>query len=496
MSTAKPFAWFGAAALLLALSIPAGAVTDADRMAVYKEFRTQFDSRQYAAAKPLAEKLVQLTQEQYGAEELQVSTPLTNLATVDYKLGDFPAAIDNYQHALRILQSKSTMADKAQIRPLHGLGVSFMGANDPESAVVALKRAADLSRNTEGLFNINQVEFIDTLIDAYEATGRYAEAEKESMYAMRVEEATYGRASVKLLPRLDKLARWYEADRRYTSERNVYERSLAILQRGAPKNDLLNVGPLRGIGRSYRLETFYGVEGVDTGGTFNAANNGAPVFAQATQERRGESVLTSALDIIDANTPVDLQLRGEVLTDLGDWYLISNATRRAFDSYADAWKALAQVNNTKALEVPRILALHPSISSIDRSQIDPSQAVLKTVELHFKVDRDGRIDDVTSPTTDVPDMVVKNSISAMKRGRFAPRIENGAAVPTEDVVYVERVLVKATSSPDTAPASGTEAQKAPAAEKPEQSAPATAPVPGTPAETEKPAEPKPEQKKE
>jgi tetratricopeptide (TPR) repeat protein len=489
MPTAKLFAWLGATALALAMSVPAAAVTDADRMAVYKDFRTQFDSRQYAAAKPLAEKLVQLTQEQYGAEELQVSTPLTNLATVDYKLGDFAAAIDNYQHSLRILQSKSTMADKAQIRPLHGLGVSFMGANDPESAVVALKRAADLSRNTDGLFNINQVEFIDALIDAYVATGRYAEAEKESMYAMRVEEATYGRSSVKLLPRLDKLARWYEGDRRYTSERNIYERSLAILQRGAPKNDLLNVGPLRGIARSYRLETFYGPEGVDTGGTFNAPNNGAPVFAQSTQERRGETTLTTALDIIDANNPVDQQLRGEVLTDLGDWYLISNATRRAYDTYADAWKALAQVNNTKPLEVPRILALHPSISSIDRSQLDPTQAVLRIVEMHFKVDRDGRIDDVTSPTTDVPDMVVKNAMAAMKRGRYAPRIDNGAAVPTEDVVYVERVLVKATSSPDTAPASATGAEKAPAAGQPEESKPADskpeAPAPGTQAQTEK-----------
>jgi hypothetical protein len=170
-------------------------VTDADRLGVYKEFRAKYDSRQYAAAKPLAEKLVQLTEEQYGAEELQVSTPLTNLATVNYKLGDFPTAIQNYQRSLRILQSKSTMADKQQIRPLHGLGVSFMGANDPESAVVALKRAADLSRNTEGLFNISQIEFIDPLIDAYAATGRYAEAEKEALYAMRVEEAAYGRNS-------------------------------------------------------------------------------------------------------------------------------------------------------------------------------------------------------------------------------------------------------------------------------------------------------------
>ena len=49
--------WLGATALTIALVLPAApaaAVTDSDRMAVYKEFRSQFDARQYAAAKPLA----------------------------------------------------------------------------------------------------------------------------------------------------------------------------------------------------------------------------------------------------------------------------------------------------------------------------------------------------------------------------------------------------------------------------------------------------------
>jgi tetratricopeptide (TPR) repeat protein len=372
---------------------------------------------------------------------------------------------------LRILQAKSNIADRQQIRPLHGLGISFLGANDPESAVVALKRAADLSRNTDGLFNIGQIEFIDALIDAYEGTGRFVEAEKESLYAMRVEEAAYGRSSVKLLDRLDKLARWYENDRRYTSERNIYERSLAILQKAAPENDLRNVGPLRGIGRSFRLESFYGVEGADNGSTFNAGGNGAPVFGEGAQQRRGESTLTAALGVIDANNPVNLQMRGEVLTDLGDWFLISNALRRAYDNYAEAWKAFEQVDNTKYLQSPRILAYRPSISSIDRSQLDPSEAMIKTVELHFKVDRDGRIDNVTSPTTDVPDAIVKNSVASMKRSRYAPRIENGAAVPTDDVLFVERVLVKVTPPPaEAAPSSGKEEAKPPEEKAPEKGA--------------------------
>lgn len=109
MAMHKFSGWLGTTACLLAAALPSApalAVTDADRLAVYKEFRVQYDSKQYAAAKPLAEKLVQLTEEQYGPEELVLATPLTNLATVNYKLGDFPAAIEHYQRSLRILQAK------------------------------------------------------------------------------------------------------------------------------------------------------------------------------------------------------------------------------------------------------------------------------------------------------------------------------------------------------------------------------------------------------
>ena len=474
MAVRRKFGWLMPTALAIAVAFPlaALAVSDTERIAVYREFRAQYDAKKYAEAQPLAERLVELTEAQYGSEELPLTNPLTNLATIHYKLGHYAAAIENYQRTLRILQAKSTIADKQQIRPLHGLGVSFMGANDPESAVVALKRAADLSRNTDGLFNINQIEFIDALIDAYEASGRYPDAEKEALYAMRVEEAAYGRSSIKLLNRLDRLARWYESARRYTSERNVYERALGILAKSTPENDLRRVPPLRGIARSFRLESFYGVEGADTGTTFNAGNAGAPVFSDGTQQRRGESSLNAALSIIDANKPANEQLRGEVLVDLGDWFLISNSMRRAFDSYADAWKALASVSNTRMLESPRILAYRPSISSVDRSQLDPAEAVIKTVKLQFKVDRDGRIDEVTSPTTDVPENIVRNSAASMKRSRYAPRIENGLAVPTDNVIFIERVLIKV-SSPETESTSGKAEEKAPVT--PPSEAPADAP---------------------
>jgi tetratricopeptide (TPR) repeat protein len=442
---------------ILALQATAAfAVSDSERVSVYKEFRAKYDSKQYAEAQPLAERLVLLTEQQYGADELQLTNPLTNLATVQLKLGNFAPAIENYRRTLNILQAKSTIGDKAQIRPLHGLGMSLMGARDPEQAVVALKRAADLSRNTDGLYNIGQVEFIDALIDAYAATGRWPEADKEAGYALRVEEAAYGRNSPKLLDRLDKLARWYEAQRRYTTERNVYERALSIIGRSGTETDPRRVEPLRGIARSFRLEAFYGIEGADNSATFNSSAMGAGVFTDGTSQRRGESALTTALAVVDGNAPVNHATRGAVLADLGDWYLTTNSLRRAYDNYAEAWKALATAGDTSPLEKPRPLAIRASISSVDRSQLEPTEAEVKVVEMRFTVDRDGRVDNVTSPTTDVPEAIVRNAIASMKRGRFAPRIENGAAVPTENAVYFERVLVK------VSPESGTSATPAPA----------------------------------
>src|SRR5690349_5700385 len=88
----------GLAAVALALAVvPASAVTDAERITVYKQFLTDFQAKRYVEAQPLAEQLVKLTEEQYGPDDLQLTNPLTNLATIHYKLGNYPAAIENYQ---------------------------------------------------------------------------------------------------------------------------------------------------------------------------------------------------------------------------------------------------------------------------------------------------------------------------------------------------------------------------------------------------------------
>ena len=366
---------------------------------------------------------------------------------------------------LRILQAKSTLADKQQIRPLHGLGVSFLGANDPESAVVALKRAADLSRNTDGLFNINQVEFIDALIDAYAGHRPLRRKRKRKACtpcASRKPRTAAARSSCSTGSTSSRAGTRTIAATP-ASAMSTIARSPSC-RRARRENDLRRVGPLRGIARSFRLETVLRRRRRRHRRHLQhrqprRAGVRRRHAAAARRDHAGDGACRSSTPTRPSTSKC--AARCSPISATGTWS--TNALRRAYDTYADAWKSFAQVDNTKYLEAPRVLAYRPSISSIDRSQLDPAEAVLKSVELHFTVDRDGRIDNVTSPTTDVPDAIVRNSVTSMKRSRYAPRIENGAAVPTENVVFVERVLVKATSPDSPAPPSGKEAEKAPEA---------------------------------
>ena len=109
MGSVKTLGWLSVT--LVGLFTPAFAVTDADRIAVYKEFRTQFDAKQYAAAQPLAERLVKLTEEQFGPDELQLTNPLTNLATIHYKLGNYAESVRFLERAVELKPQDPVLND-------------------------------------------------------------------------------------------------------------------------------------------------------------------------------------------------------------------------------------------------------------------------------------------------------------------------------------------------------------------------------------------------
>lgn len=425
------------------------AVTDAERQQVYKQFRDVFDVRKYADALPLAQKLVSMTEQQYGDKDRALVNPLTNLGTVHYRMKDYTSAEQEYGRSVEILEATASSTDRAFLRPLHGLGAAHFAEGEYVDASVNLKRAIDLSRNLDGLFNIEQLQILDPLIASYIQLDLRADAEKEQQYALRVAETAYGKSDVRMLRPLDRYGRWLEQLGRYTTARLLYARALTIAEQSGGRGSVLGVEPLLGIARSYRLEFVNGSEEPSATPDPFGQQDVAPLPLEGGQRLNpdGERALRLALNAIDKASPVDHQKRGETLIELGDWYASAGSFTKGVDVYKEAWKELNTAGSTTLLDKPRMLAYRPPASSVRRSHLDSEESEERFVEVRYTVTKEGRTDHMETVSSDAADASQKAVVSAMKKARYAPRIENGEAVDTPGVVWREKLLIKTKQPP-------------------------------------------------
>jgi tetratricopeptide (TPR) repeat protein len=433
------------AVLILALAAPlAGAVTDEERVEVYREFREEFDAKHYPEALPIAERLVALTEEQYGAADRALINPLANVGTTQLRLGNHQAAETAYLRSVEIAESTVGTADRQLVRPLHGLGQTYYAVRQYEDATTMLRRAVDLSRNVDGLFNLAQLEMLEPLIESYVQLAQLADAEKEHQYAFRIAESAYGRNDMRMLAPLDRYARWFEFVGRYTTARVLHARALSIAERNG-RGTTASVPALRGIARSYRLEFLHGgEEQLEAGDPFSAS--GGPLPADRADSLRlnpdGERALRLALTAIDKTEPVDHKERGETYVELADWYLSGGATAKALTHYREAWKSLSTAGSTAMLEAPRQLAYRPPAASTTRSRLDPASADATSITVRFTVTPEGKTADIVKVAGDAPEHLEKAMMNAVRKARYAPRLENGEPVATPDVTIEEKLLTR------------------------------------------------------
>jgi tetratricopeptide (TPR) repeat protein len=389
---------------------------------------------------------------------------------VQYRLGDYPAAEASYLRAVRLIEGKLAGADRMLMRPLTGLGETYLATKQYAEGATALKRAIDLSRNLEGLFNAEQLDILDPLIECYVALDRLPDAEKENQYAFRVAESAFGRNDIRMLEPLDRLARWNEFVGRYGTARGLHARALMIAENAAGRGAVQSVAALRGLARTYYNEFIYGPEEIEQQQPDPFQMN-TPQAQLGQQEGRlnpdGERALRYALEALAKAEPVDRRARGETLVELGDWYLIGGATAKASEAYRDGWKELVAAGNDAValLQAPRRLAYRPPSASLARARPnDPENYEERFVEARFKVGVDGKVVDAVAAESSAPASIEKATLMAVRKARFAPRLENGEPVATEGVLLRERVLVRATQAPANTPATG--APDAPAAPLP------------------------------
>jgi tetratricopeptide (TPR) repeat protein len=428
-----------------------------DRAAAYRAFREHFAARRFAEALPAAQQVVDITEQKFGKESLELAKPLLNLGTTKHRLADFNGAAAQYQRALKIVETHEGGFSRGVIRPLLGLGVTYAAAGDYEASARSLRRAVDVSRKLDGLFNPEQLELVEPLVASYVELGQYEEAEREQQYAVRLAEARYGKDDPRLIPTLEYNASWLERTGRYIAARQSYARALDIARKAGGKQDLRMVTPLRGIARMYRLEYLYGPGYVEADepvanpsgstGFYGAPTPGSTPTTTVLNEA-GENALQLALEVLDAHPEEAIAIRGDTLVDLGDWYMVAGRTRDATREYRNAWVALSAPGaaGTAILGAPVQLIYRPPSGARRNPTVDPEEYQEHFVDIELTVTPEGRAADASVVAGDVTEATGKTVVAAIRRARYRPRFVDGEPVATGGVRHHQVIYVRSRST--------------------------------------------------
>lgn len=416
-----------------------------DRAVAYREFRAAFDAADYQTALPLASRVVEITQSEFGAEAPEMGNALSNLATTYYRMKEYGMALDNYRAALTVLDLTGDATDPRLVRPLQGMGTTLLAMDRQAEALAPLKRAVDIVRNRDGLHNAGQLPVLRSLIAAYVATNRLEDAGREQEYAVTVAETAFGKNDLRMLPVLDEQARWYEATGRYTAARIVHTRAVQLADAAKP-NGVEAIPGLRGIARCFRLAFIHGEadESIATATGELPATMGSTAVARALTlpSTEGERALRIALARL-GSSPERAATRGAVLVDLGDWYFTADKSARAMETWREAWRELATGGDTSLLDQPVAVVYLPPAIATSRRMRETDDYMAQTVQLRMVIAADGNVREATvANPVPAQESAERSVMAAARRASWRPAFRNGQPITVSDYLFSEEIYVR------------------------------------------------------
>ena len=417
------------------------------QLAAYEEFRRLFAENKFAEALPLAQRVVQLT-EQAGPRGLQLPIAYNNLGVAQMRVGDLDAAEASFRRALDLLEDRVGIVSRRLIAPLAGLGAVHGARGNHALAADVLQRALSISRRANGLFNIGQLELLESLVEQYEAVGNSAGVERERRYAVQVIQQEYGPDDPRVVPTLMKLAEWYEANHHYALARNHWRHVIELASgEGGGRNAATILG-LLAISRNHRLQFVLDPESIEVAQATIDPWTGQPdpfIVRSAGMggirlDREGEVAALQALATLEQTPDPPRNLLAMALTELGDWYITADQADKAITYYRRAWPVLAETveaGEPNPLASPRPLKYRTPAAAIRSRGRTDVEVVATQYEFSMNIDASGEAANVTLLSGDGNESRAHLFSRELNRALFSPRFEDGEPVATDGYRFTD-----------------------------------------------------------
>ncbi len=396
--------------------------TDEERLIQeFERYRRLISEGAFDEADTSAKRIVEMAIRMYGAQSLETSKALNNLALVQHKNGQYDAAIQNFQSAIEIIEVQEDRLNGQLVNPLKGLGSAQLGNGRPDLAVRTFNRATHITHVNEGPHNIEQVEILESLAESSVRMGDSKSARDilDRIHILNVRH--FENNELGLLPSLMRRASWQHRAGYYNDERATYRRAIRIVEAKLGRDDPQLIHPLKRLG-----ESFYFVD-----------------VSQSTTTQQGlvatgEMYFKRAARIADQAPDLDWRERAGINLSLADYYVYVDSHNRARKIYKDIWDFLSTDEERLAarrewLEAPMALrseALPAYVSAQSASGDSREQLLTGTIRVNYTVSARGRVRNISTEAIP-PEFVDMQRIvhREIRRRVFRPRMVD--AIPQE-----------------------------------------------------------------
>lgn len=393
---------------------------------------------------------------QYSAVSIPTNTPQHEpLHTEQAKdLNDVNNSIARNLLLIEGLEAEGGPFNDHLSQQLVGLGSDYQRREDHEQALNVFKRAIHINRINEGLYNLNQVAILDHIIDSNIALRRWNKVYDINRYLIWLNERSDIKSEAqikKMLSVVNKISDYhlnqYLADKtngpfyHLVQAQSLFQLSINIIGANFSDTDPRLIIPLRGLTASnYYLNEFSHKSNTELRNKlqmnipdYKAPNENYQKYT-INNYNTGKNAIKKLTAVYNNNPefPVSASLKAQV--ELGDWHLMFDRKRAAFEIYSEVINADIDDNTTKIIVsewFSEPVAL-PELGYSNNDRKRNSGYSNNFVEIEFDISAYGKARNIKIIKSFPEDSVrIKNHArDSLRRARFRPRFHNGEAVPS------------------------------------------------------------------
>lgn len=398
-----------------------------------------------------------------GVSGSELNTSLTN--PVDGAAIDSQRQILDLELAVEQLEVEEGAWGAGLSEQLSDLGRAYQLRGEHEQAIEVFERAIHVNRINRGLYDLNQVDIIEDMLDSLIVTRQWKDVHERQQYLFWLHSRNFGNDDPRMLPVIDRLGSWYINDYALNPENrvvhhlvdayNLFDQATSIVETQYGENDLRLIMPLRGLVLSnWFLWTFASqnpgsvVSNERFSSEFSTANSfsGNPNrLAPYVRNNyaNGKKALDRMVQIYEQNPEAPPGAAASAKIELADWHMLSRRWRSATELYQEAYNSLVNDEETRdqafklferPVALPDLVLMESDVEQYNErtsTQIQQSYVLVS-----YDVTRFGEARNINILESFPEDNVgmrarVKRSLS---NTRFRPKVVDGELVDSDGLI--------------------------------------------------------------